>query len=178
MEKQIKNGLICFKTIMNKTNINENDQFLSSDIHILGKYGEDIIISSFNEIKYKISCYELGIVEEYLTEKEEKKFYNKYVIEGVHNFDRTDIDKLKSRANNMGSRLSRFYNLYIQTPNDEQYETTKLLYAFELHKILEDSLVLKLTDNQYKDWLLFHKPGKNDEYVDLMFSLIKSIKRI
>lgn len=162
---------------MNKTNTIKNGPFLSSDIHVLGRYGEDIIISSSNEIKYKISCYELGISEEYLTEKEEKKFYNKYVIEGVHNFDRTDIDKLKSRANNKGSRLSRFYNLYIQTPNEEQYEITKLIYAFELHKILEDSLVLKLTDNQYKDWFLFHKPGKNDEYIDLMLSLVKCINR-
>ena len=76
----------------------------------------------------------------------------------------------------MGSRLSRFYNLYIQTPNEEQYETTKLMYAFELHKILEDSLVLKLIDDQYKDWFLFHKPEKNDEYVDLMLSLIKKHK--
>ena len=105
---------------MNKVTI-KNDQFLSSDIHILGRYGEDIIISSSNEIKYKISCYELGISEEYLTEKEKKNFYNKYVIKGVSKFDRKDIDKLKSRANNIGSRLSRFYNLYTQIPNDDQY---------------------------------------------------------
>ena len=162
---------------MNNEAKNIKDQYMLNDIHVLGRYGEDIIISGSDETNYKISCYELGISEEYLTEKEEKKFYNKYVIEGVHNFDRIDIDKLKSRANNMGSRLSRVYNPYIQTPNEEQYETTKLMYAFELHKILEDSLVLKLTDNQYKDWFLFHKPGKNDEYVDLMLSLIKSIKR-
>ena len=73
MVEQIKNGLICFKTITNKTNTIKNDPFLSSDIHVLGRYGEDIIISGSDETNYKISCYELGISEEYLTEKRRKE---------------------------------------------------------------------------------------------------------
>ena len=121
-------------------------------IHIIGKYGENICYSFEDNNMFKVSCFELGIENVLLDENEYNSLINKYVKEGVCDFDRSKLDLLKSRAQNLGNRLCRYYSMYIQITDD--YISEKLLRAFEIENTLKRLLALNLTNEQFEEWLL------------------------
>ena len=153
------------------------DNYLT--IHAYGRYGEEFIITKIEEDKYLVSCYELDIDYDdinnnYLTKKQFELIHKRYIEDGEPNIDKSDRDRIISRASNMGQQLSRYYHQFEKYTSKNNTESLHL--AILIAQLLRDVNVLELSDKQYIDWFLTHGSNETKEYIDLMQFLKEKIK--
>ena len=102
-----------------------------------------------------------------LSKQEFDELFHDYYYVGVPNFDKSNTEIVKQRANNMGRELSREFWAFKH--NNGSYE--KLVSAIRIHDWLSDSDELCLTEEQFINWFLNGYSKQTKEYIEFMLDI-------
>lgn len=114
-----------------------------------GRYGEKIFYSKDGEGGYMVSCRDIGMEKCHMSKQEFADFERRYVKEGVSDFDKSDLQMIKSRAKQMGRWVQRCYN-YLEYQLKEEV----LVNSAWIYQTMLDAEVLNLTEEQYIKWFI------------------------
>ena len=143
-----------------------------------GRYGEHIEAKELSNGQYEVSCKEIRMDKTVLSEEDFDSFIHRYMEEGVKDFDRTDLEAIKSRAANLGIQLLRYYRGFdalLSLPEKSPLES--LWYAIDIFKVLDNAEVLGLSDEQYEKWFIRHGWEKTDEETEKYVRFILDARR-
>ena len=98
-----------------------------------------------------------------------KETERKYVTIGVPEFDRSDEKILKSRAMNLGRRLSRDFRLLSES--DDAFG--RFWGGAEIYRVMKNIEVLKLNDEQYRGWFIERGYQESEESFVSFFLVIR-----
>ena len=140
-------------------------------INFYGRFGEHFVYFHNEDDTYKVSCKEIGMKDKLLSKQEFDELFHKYYYKGVPGFDKSDIETIKQRANNMGRELSREFWTFKH--NNGSYE--KIVSAIRIYEWLSDSDELGLDKEQFLDWFLNGYSKQTKEYIDFMLTLKRKL---
>ena len=140
------------------------------EIKFLGKYGE---LFSYEETgnDYIVSCKEIGWNSKHISKEEFQKVYETYTKTGVQKFDKANLENLKMRAENLGEYIRRKYNVFFNKDLNEWHDEHAL---YVIQKIVKDSLVLELNEEQYIEWCI--KYTDDIQYKQMMLKIKKEME--
>lgn len=134
------------------------------EISFTGKYGEHFTYFEKENGEHIVSCKEIDMKDEVMSKEEFDELFEKYCDKGVLNFDRSDKEKLYSRASNLGKDL--YNHLWFFKKNNGTYQ--KLVSAIRVYNILNDIQMLELTKEEYENHFLKFADKVSEDYVQLM----------
>lgn len=152
---------------------------LGMTILYFGRYGERIEAKELPEGQYEVSSKEIGMDKTILSQKDFDSFIHRYMEEGVKDFDRTDLEAIKSRAANLGNQLLRYYrgfDFFLSSPEKSPLES--LGYAIDAFKVLDNAEALGLSDEQYEKWFIRHGWEKTDEETEKNVRFILNARKV
>ena len=142
---------------------------LDGKLRSYGRYGECFASSKTENGDYLVSCNELGWTDKRFSEEVWKETERKYVTIGVPEFDRSDEKILKSRAMNLGRRLSRDFRLLSES--DDAFG--RFWGGAEIYRVMKNIEVLKLNDEQYRGWFIERGYQESEESFVSFFLVIR-----
>lgn len=152
---------------------------LNMTICYSGRYGERIEAKELSDGHYEVSCKEIRMDKTVLSEGDFDSFIHRYMEEGVKDFDRTDLEAIKSRAANLGIQLLRYYrrfDVFLSLPEKSPLES--LWYAIDVFKVLDNAEALGLSDEQYEKWFVRHGWEKADEETDRYIRFVLDARKV
>ena len=143
-----------------------------------GRYGEKIFFSKDGEDGYMVSCRDIGMEKCHMSKEEFADFEKRYVKEGVSDFDRSDLQMIKSRAVNMGRWVRRCYT-FLKCQSEQEV----LVNSAWIYQAMLDAKALGLTEEQYVRWFLLEDcktepdqlSGESKEYLRTLLSLKRRV---
>ena len=141
------------------------------EINFIGRYGEHFACVHNEEDTYIVSCDEIDMKNVSMNKQEFVYLYDKYYRSGDLSFDKSDKNKILSRARNLGEELHS--NFWFFKRNNGTYE--KLVSAIKVYEILNDVKVLELSEDDYLNHFIKFRNGVDEEYIQFILNLQKRI---
>lgn len=144
---------------------------MNIEINFYGRYGEHFIYVHTDKNEYIVSCDEIDMKNVLMSEDEFKTLFDKYYHKGVVDFDKSNKNKIYSRASNLGRKL--YNNFWYFKRNNDTYD--KLLSAIIVYKILDDIKTLELSEDEYVNHFIKYNYSVEEEYASFMLYVKKHI---